>query len=200
MDIRLPKMPMKKPATSADERHRREHVRERDDRQNLQIRAENGVADDLIKPPIHEEGQHRAEQPQQTALHEERQTDEAVGRADHLHNRDLLAAIHHGQLDCIGNDDERNDQQHGGNRAGGDIEHGADRGQRIGRARGRHRLPRRRRPFRARASSRRPWRCPQECDELVAHGAGVQPLIQGGVGIADEVLQRLVARLELRLP
>ena len=82
--------------------------------------------------PIRGRTSTRAQQAEDEALDHKRQTDKAVRCADHAHDGDLLAAVEHGKLDRIGNDDERHDEQHGRDAGRNNGQHVADRGHGVG--------------------------------------------------------------------
>lgn len=112
---------------------------------------------------------------------------------DHAHDGDLLAAVEHGKLDRIGNDDERHDEQHGRDAGRNNGQHVADRGHGVGD---------RRIGIDGRNAGHLLQRVDgllqlgvvlQRDDVLVAHGLGGHAVVHDGVIFLDERLQSLLA-------
>ena len=99
-----------------------------DDREKLQpVGHRKALCDRFIQEPLQAKAKHRAEKADHKALVHERPADEAVRRADHFHNGDLVAAVKRRELDGVGDDEDRNEQQ---NRDERDAHHARDISQR----------------------------------------------------------------------
>ena len=77
-------------------------------------------------------GNRAAERAEHQALHHEGQTDEAVGRADHAHDGDLLAPRERGELDRVRHDEERHDDERDDQNDGDDAHDVSERDELLG--------------------------------------------------------------------
>lgn len=104
--------------------HKLNDLRERNDlEQSERIDDRDLRLKEVVQPPFEEECDDCAQHAKNKALDHERQADKAVGRAYHLHNGNLLAARVHGQLDGIGDDEQRHHKQHDNDDHGRDVQY-----------------------------------------------------------------------------
>ena len=108
-------------------------VRKRHNVQDLQaVGGRDALGHRHIQQPLKAEGDNGAQRAQQQPFVHEGPADEAVGRAHHFHDGDLIAAVEGGELDGVGDDEHRHQQQYGDKGDGDDPRHVADGNEAVG--------------------------------------------------------------------